>query len=126
MKNEKYVENAPPKKTRRKKKDIFDVLIKKHKCYKCLKYKSGLEFYQSNNKRKMSKLCIECETIRTQERKKYLCPECNQRTDIIHSNTLCPSCNRKFGLQECRRCKELKFVLVEFNTRKTVCDNCCS
>lgn len=107
-------------------KNTYDALVKEHRCYKCKKNKLGIEFYANKSERRgIYKVCIECYKQAEQDRKKFLCPECNLRSNKIDSNTLCEKCNKEFGLKQCSKCNELKFILVDFNTKKTICDDCC-
>jgi hypothetical protein len=121
--NEKYAGNVQLKMPQ---KNIYDDLVKNRRCFKCKKTKPGIEFHVDRAKKKNNGiLCKECRKNGEQEKKEFLCPECNLRTNKIDLNFLCKKCNEKFGLKQCIKCAELKFVLVDFNTKKTICDDCC-
>jgi hypothetical protein len=125
MANEKSAGNARSKKLKPKPKNIFDSLTKYRKCLRCHLTKPSWDFYSDKGRRcGLDKYCIPCKKVVNQLSKKLVCPECDERFRLLDSNELCSGCNRKFGLQECKECKELKFILVDFVYRKTVCYDC--
>ena len=56
------------------------------------------------------------------------CFECKNKK-ILNSNNLCTKCNANFGLKECAKCHELKFILLDFGIKSRkqflkVCRDC--
>jgi hypothetical protein len=102
----------------------IELSLREFKCYKCKQIKKGTEFYPAKKGLGIGDKCKACDAIDGKKKLKFVCPECNQRTNKINQNGICIQCNENFGLRECIRCKELLFIINDYNRKKTICDSC--
>lgn len=97
---------------------------KKYECKHCHRFKTKKHFHVAEKKDGIVSWCKRCRSNRYYEQR-YLtiCMRC-QLPRPIRSNQLCVSCNEKGGLRECRNCKILLPIDLQFHFLRKTCIEC--
>lgn len=110
--------------------------MKHYRCTSCLADKPESEFHlrpkYSENGRPVAYHCKECRSERDRfeetwkrqfKRHKGICQTCQKPVSLV-TETQCGPCLTQQGLRRCRRCHEVKPLILEFTLVRGTCDDC--